>query len=188
MHDSEVQPGDLSPDRLWRWDGAHWVPTESIPPQAGMAPSSNPRSLAATGGGVIAMVSGLLIIVACALPFVHYTDSQEPTSPSIFNTGFTPSNGFAVEPVGVALIAFAAGVVLIAWTNRIGRAIGSGVLIAFGVQTVLLFLGYVALAVFSTSAQVRPGGLVGVLAGFMLIAAGAASLASVFARDPARAI
>jgi hypothetical protein len=113
---------------------------------------------------------------------------QEPTSPSIFNTGFTPSNGFAVEPVGVALIAFAIGVVLIAWTNRIARAIGSGVLIAFGVQTVLLFFGYVALAVFSTSAQVRPGGLVGVLAGFMLIAAGAASLASVFARDPARAI
>ena len=130
----------------------------------------------------------MLIVVACALPFVHYTDSQEPTSPSIFNTGFSPSNGFAVEPVGVALIAFVVGVLLFAWTNRIARAISSGVLIAFGVQTVLLFFGYIALAAFSESAQVGPGGLVGVLAGFLLIAAGAASLASVFARDPARAV
>jgi hypothetical protein len=164
------------------------VPTESIPPHVGMASSSNPRSLAATGGGVIAMVSGLLTIVACALPFVHYTDSQEPTSPSIFNTGFAPSNGFMVEPVGVALIAFVVGALLVAWTNRTARAIASGVLIACGVQTVLLFFGYIALAVFSESAEVGPGGLVGVLAGFLLIAAGAASLASVFARDPARAV
>ena len=181
-------PGDISPDRLWRWDGARWVPTELVPPQVGMAPSSNPRSLAATAGGVIAMVSGLLIVVACALPFVHYTDSQEPTSPSIFNTGFSPSYGFAVEPVGVALIAFVVGVLLIAWTNRIARAISSGALIAFGVQTVLLFFGYIALAVLSESAQVGPGGVVGVLGGFLMLAAGAASLASVFARDPARAV
>jgi hypothetical protein len=139
--------------------------------------------MVALAGGVIAIVSGLVIIVACALPYIHYTDSQEPTTLSIFNTGFAPSNWFAAEPVGVALIAIVVGIVLLAWSNRTARAIASGVLLAYGVQTVLLFVGYVALAAFSSSARMGPGGPVGVLAGFLLIAAGASALASVLAGD-----
>jgi tryptophan-rich sensory protein len=187
MHDAGVQlPGDLSPDRLWRWDGMRWVPTESGRPPLVVSHATSGRSLAAIAGGVIAIVSGLLIIVACALPFVHYTDSQEPTSPSIFNPGFAPSNGFAVEPVGVALIAIAVGILVLVWSNRIARAIASGVLIAYGVQTVLLFFGYLALAVFSKSAQVGPGGPVGMFAGLLLIAGGAACLASVLSKGSAQ--
>ena len=133
------------------------------------------------------MLAGLLIIVACALPYVHYTDTSDPSDLSIFNTGYGPSNGFAIEPAGVALIAIVVGVMLVAWANRTARAIASGVLIAYGLQTVLLFVGYIALAVFSESAQLRPGGLLGLFAGFLLFGAGASSLASVFAREPARA-
>ena len=189
MHDSGVQlPGELSPDRLWRWDGMRWVPTESGPPPAGAQQAAGRRSLVAIAGGVSAIVSGLLIIVACALPYIRYTDSQEPTSPSIFNTGFPASNGFAVEPVGVALISIVVGILVVAWSNRIARAIASGVLIAYGVQTVLLFFGYLALAVFSSSAHVGPGGPVGMFAGFLLVAGGSACLAGVLAKGSVQAV
>jgi hypothetical protein len=185
MHDSVMQAGELSPDRLWRWDGVRWVATEPGVAPVAFGPPARRRSLVAIAGGVIAILSGVVIIVACALPYIHYTDSQEPTTLSIFNSGYAAGNWFAAEPVGVAVIAIVVGIVLLAWSNRTARAIASGVLIAYGVQTVLLFVGYVGLAAFSASARMGPGGPVGVLAGFLLIAAGAAALASVLAGDSA---
>jgi hypothetical protein len=132
------------------------------------------------------MVGAIAIITACALPYVHYTDSSAgPTlSPSVFNSGFAPSNGFAAEPIGVALLAIVAGVVLVVWTNRIPQAIASGVLLAYGAQTFLLFVGYVLLAVASPSAQLGPGGIVGMFAGLLLFVGGLAAAVSVFARKP----
>jgi hypothetical protein len=131
------------------------------------------RSLAVTASGVIAVVAGLMIITACALPNIHYTDpATQPASASIINPGFAPANWFAAEPVLVALVAIGAGAVLITWMSRIPRVIATAVVLAYGAQTFLLFLGYVFFAVNSPSAQVGPGGVLGMVAGALLLAAG----------------
>jgi hypothetical protein len=173
-------PGDLSPDRLWRWDGSSWMPTGTSVPPLQPSGSSRRRPWPAIAAGVIAMLAGVLILIASELPYVHYTDSTNPSSVSIFNTGFAPSNWFALEPVGVALLALAAGVVLVASTSRLLRAIASGALIASGPQSLLMFAGYVLLAATSASAQTGPGGFVGLLAGLLLFAAGVTAAVGVF--------
>jgi hypothetical protein len=188
-----LAPGDISPDRLWRWDGSRWVPAASAAPPPVLGPpmfvaptvsATRPRSWFAIGGGVSAIVGAILIVTACALPHLHYTDSSAggTPSPSVFNPGFAPSNWFAAEPVGVALLALAAGILLVVWTNPISRAIASGVLVAYGVQTFLLFLGYLALAVGSSSSQVGPGGIVGMFAGVILFVGGVVSAVGLFMR------
>ena len=162
-----------------------WVPTGAIGAPEGTVPAATRRSWAATVGGIIAVVAGLMMIVAIGLPYIHYTDSSiTPTSPSIINPGFAPSNGFAIEPIGVAFIAIVTGVVLIAWMSRIPRAVASGVLIAFGVQTFLLFLGYAIFNVLSKDAQIVPGSFVGMFAGLLLVAGGVTCVVSLFARGP----
>jgi hypothetical protein len=181
-----MQPGELSPDRLWRWDGASWVPTGGTlpPPPAGAwaasAGETRPVSWSAIAGGITALVAGVLILVACALPYIHYTDSTSPSSISIFYTGFAPSNAFAIEPVGIAVLALVAGVVLMAWMSRLPRAVAAGILIAAGAQTFLLFAGYVLFTAGSSSAQHGAGGFVGLLAGLLLFAGGVTAAVSLF--------
>jgi hypothetical protein len=186
-----VQPGDLSPDRLWRWDGAGWIPAAApnMPSESTLATQSQAatarRSPLAIAGGIVAVVGGLLIIPACALNYIHYTDSTQPSSLSVFNPGYDPSRWFAAEPVGVAVLAIAAGVVLLVWASRVPRAVASGVLLAYGAQTFLLFVGYVGQAAFSQSAQVGPGGVLGMFAGAVILVAGVLAMMAVSARNPA---
>jgi hypothetical protein len=143
------------------------------------------RAPVITISAIAAAFGSLLIIVACALPYVHYTDlSIQLSSPSIFNPGFGPSNWFAVEPVGVAVLAFIAALALLTWQKSIIRASAAFVLLAYGVQTVLLFVGYVFLAVKSDSAQLGPGGVVGMIAGLLLAASGLAAALSFVGRRP----
>src|SRR5260370_40138970 len=51
-----VQPGQVSPDGMWRWDGARWVPTT--------APGAPRRSRewiwCLAGGGAVLLVLGLV--------------------------------------------------------------------------------------------------------------------------------
>jgi hypothetical protein len=139
------------------------------------------RSPAVTVSGVVAAVAGLMIIAAGQLPYIHYTDqATQPSTVSIFNPGFAASTWFAAEPVGVALLSIATGIVLMTSMSRILRAIAAAVLLASGAQTFLLFLGYVELAVSSQSAQVGPGGVVGMAAGALLFAAGLAPMRTLF--------
>lgn len=139
------------------------------------------RSVGTTVSGLVAVVAGLTIIAACQLPYVYYTD-QAPAS--IFNSGFAPAIWFAAEPVGVALLAMAAGIALITWRSSIGRAVAAAVLTALGGQTFLLFLGYVGLAVSSASARPGSGGAVGMLAGAVLFAAGLGPVLTLFSAPP----
>jgi hypothetical protein len=185
-----VQPGDLSPDRLWRWDGARWVPaaTAYAPPNLPAISSPLPQTTAARrhswlaiSAGLVAALGAIMIILGCALTYVHYTDSTDPSSLSVFNPGFGPSTWFAAEPVGVAAFTFAAAVVLMVSANRVARAMTAGVLVAYGAQTFLLFSGYVALAAGSQSAQIGPGGLVGMAAGVVIFASGLMAALSLFA-------
>jgi hypothetical protein len=190
-----VLPGELSPDRLWRWTGESWVPTGALvsptpgvstfqPPYVG---ASRPRPWLAIAGGVTAMLAAVLIVVASAVPYVHYTDSSSPSTVSIFDSGFGPSNWFALEPVGVALLVFVAGIVLVAWMSRLPRAVASGVLIALGAQTLLMFAGYVLFTAGSASAQHGPGAFVGMLAGLLTFAGGVSGAVAAFAQRDAPA-
>jgi len=149
-------------------------------------PETTSRSLVITASGIAAAAGSLLIILACALPYIHYTDSSiQPSSPSIFNPGFASSNGFAAEPVGVAILALIAAVALVMWQKPVIRAIASFVVLAYGVQTLLLFAGYVFYAAKSDSAQLAPGGVVGVIAGLLLAVSGLTAAFTVIRRQPA---
>jgi hypothetical protein len=180
-----VLPGELSPDRLWRWTGESWVPAGGSALQPPHLGASRPRPWLAIAGGVTAMLAAVLIVIASAVPYVHYTDPSSPGAVSIFDSGFGPSNWFALEPVGVALLVFVAGIVLVAWMSRLPRAVASGTLIALGAQTFLMFAGYVLFTAASASAQHGPGGFVGMLAGLLSFAGGVTAGVAVFAqRDP----
>ncbi len=115
------------------------------------------------------------------LPFVYYTDpSNGPASSSVFNLGYTGGLFFALEPIAVMVCAVVTGIFLIAWQNRTVRAVGTGVLLAFGLQTVALFIGYIGGE--APYGRVGPGGPVGILGGMVLLAGGGLAAGSLFGR------
>ncbi len=173
--------GQLSPDGMWRWDGTRWQPEPSI-----LTPISPPRiskrSWLATGGGIAALIAIPFIAAACTLPFVYYTDvSSGPASSSVFNLGYSGGLFFALEPIAVMVCVVIAGIFLIAWQHRAVRALGAGALLAFGVQTVTLFIGYIGGEV--AYGRVGPGGPVGILGGLILLVGGGLAAAGLFVRQ-----
>ena len=77
--------------------------------------------------------------------------------------------------------ALVTGIFLIAWQNRTVRAVGTGVLLAFGLQTVALFIGYIGGE--APYGRVGPGGPVGILGGMVLLAGGSLAAGSLFGRQ-----
>jgi hypothetical protein len=174
----------ISPDGFYRWDGVRWVPREGvIPAPVPAAPPAPPGTrLAAVGAGV-AFLGAVVILIACALPYATYTDpSVSPTTPSIFNPGYPGALWYAVEPVTVALIGIVAGVLLIALRGRVARALAAAALLALGVQTVVLFVGYVGAAATGPSERAAIGGAIGLLGGLVLAIGGALAAASLSVR------
>jgi hypothetical protein len=146
------------------------------PPQVSQRPGYGLR----LAGMLLAIAGGLATIGACLLPYVHYASSisTDQHSPSILNPGPPATlRWFAAEPIGVALVAIAAGVVLLASSSQGPRWATAGILLAFGIQTPLLFAGY--LFGFGTESGIHPGsaGPVGVLGDLLLLAAGIIGLA-----------
>jgi len=82
---------------------------------------------------------------------------------------------FAAEPLAVAVCAVLAAVFLLGRHPRIT----AGMLLAFGLQTGLLFLAHLGAAAFGNPAynSFRPAGLVGLAGAAALLAAGALALA-----------
>ena len=68
--DPKVQPGQLSPDGLWRWDGTHWVPTA-----AGKPPATAQRRklliwwLTSTSTLLVVLLAALALLVYEQIPF-----------------------------------------------------------------------------------------------------------------------
>jgi zinc-ribbon domain len=145
--------------------------------QAGLAAS---RMKVAAGAGSIA--SAVLIVLACVLPYVRvksFTGSHF-TALSIFNAGPGSSASnlwFAVEPVGVAAFAIAGGILLMTIGYGRLRTVVAGTLVAFGIQTILLFLGY-ALGLGYGTNQEGIAGALGMLGGYLLAGAGVVAAAS----------
>jgi len=151
-------------------------------PVPGAAPAS-PGMRYAAAGAVAAFVGAVAIIVACALPYANITDnSVSQTAPSIFNPGYPGALWYAVEPVAVAALAVAAGVMLIALRGRTPRALAAGVMIGMGAQTFLLFVGYVASSASGPSERAAIGGAFGVAGGLVVAVGGALAAVSLSVR------
>jgi hypothetical protein len=171
---------------MWRWDGSQWQPVvapASSPPEA---PSSK-RSWLATGGGIAGLVAVPFILAGCIFPFVYYSDTSAggPPSPSIFNLGYPGAIFYTLEPVGVMVFAAAAGVFLIAWQNRTVRAMGGGALLALGLQTTAMFIGYIGGEL--PYGRIGAGGPLGAIGGIALVLGGALVAASLLVRHPEKA-
>src|SRR5439155_21735146 len=64
-------------------------------------------------GGITALVGAVGILAGCALPYATITyGTDEPTHPSVFNSGFGGNTLFADEPLAVVMFSFVAAVFL----------------------------------------------------------------------------
>jgi zinc-ribbon domain len=164
---AQGRPGAGVPAQVWPGSGAGLGPGSPAP-----AGTSGGITVAA---GIIAIAGVLVVIVACVLPYVRYTGVPGQGSYSIFNYG-KDTNGlwFAAEPVGVALFGLAAAVLVMACGRLPGlRWLAAGMLLAFGMQTILLFAGYQFGFISTPNAHTGSAGYVGIVAGLILAAAGA---------------
>jgi hypothetical protein len=125
---------------------------------------------------VLTAVAAILIVWACALPDLYVSGGTGRTSFSVFNSGGAGQLWFAVEPVGVAVIAVLAALITAANRSARLRLLATGVLFGFGVQTVLLFAGYEFYA--RSPDRAGPGGAVGILGGIVLLVAALIAAAS----------
>ncbi len=112
-------------------------------------------------GGVFGLAALPVILAGCVLPFINWTDTSNGATASIFNPGFAGGYWYSVEPVEVVVLAIPAAILLMALKNRTARALSTGVLIAFGLQTI---------------------GMVGLIGGAILFTGGAVALGSLFTR------
>ena len=182
-----VQPAPPSPAYdIPRPGGDNQQTMESRPasaPPPWVAPAPVPRvgpdrldGLRLTAA-VVTAVGAILIVWACALPDLYLPAGNSRTSFSIFNSGAAGDLWFAVEPVGVAVIGVAAALIIML-ANRSARLrlLAAGLLIGFGIQTVLLFAGYEFYV--RSPDRAGPGGAVGILGGILLLVAGLIAAAS----------
>jgi hypothetical protein len=145
------------------------TPAPAYPGVARQQGTSGP----AIAGGVIAIVGALAIIGACALPVTTNTFGfgSNGGSISLFKElGTGTAWWYLVEPIGVAVLAVLAGVIVMVSRSRVLPVIAAGALIGFGIQTVFLFLGY--WRGFGNGEHAGPAGIVGILAGLLLAVAG----------------
>jgi hypothetical protein len=152
---------------------APWAGPASV---ARVSSPDRPDGLRLTAA-IVTAVGAILIIWACALPDLHIPAGNGRTSFSIFNSGIAGDLWFAVEPVGVAIIGIAAAlIIMLANRSARMRLVAAGMLIGFGIQTILLFIGYEFYV--QSPDHAGPGGAVGILGGLLLLAAGLIAAAS----------
>lgn len=183
--DPRATAGQLSPDGMWRWNGVRWelVANPAVPATTPAARTSR-RSLLATVAGIQAFVATPFVLAGCIFPYIYYSDtSSGPSTASVFNSGYSGGLWYAAEPVTVIVLGIVAGAFLIGWQNWIVRAIGAGALLALGLQTFMLFVGYVFGQL--SYGTMGAGGPLGTFGGALLIIAGALAAAGVLNRPAA---
>ena len=155
--------------------------------------SAAPATPAREGGRVIAGVAGLLTLAGAALSVagtllpvtVWGDDSQPPFSifPILTNTtsnAFNEFTWFALEPIGIAVVAALLGLSLLVLGAP--RRAGGGALMAFGLTTLLAFSAYVLSSLFTETfgepygPAPGPGSWLGLASGMALLLAGVVSL------------
>jgi hypothetical protein len=146
------------------------VPGPGPGPEPAPGRSGGPRTVAVAA----AAIGAVLIVWACALTFVHYpgTTSSPAVSYSFFSVAGDPFGSwwYAIGPITVAVLAIAAAIVLIAAHAEWLRMLAAGMLLAFGVATLLVFATYGFTQ--GSSAHPGPAEIVGALGALFLLAAG----------------
>ena len=162
-----------------------WSPPSYAPSPVGRKPAFGLR-LAAM---LLAITGGLGILVACVLPFVYFPSSSRggQQSYSILFPGSGAVRWFAAEPIVVALVAIVAGIVLLASSSQGARWVMTGMLLAYGIQTPLLFVGYLFATGLGSGAHRGLAGPAGIVAGLLLLAAGILGLVGTSASQRAGA-
>ena len=190
--------GHVSPDGMWRWDGQRWVLTGAVVPQStpytvpavarpttspyglpGVAATAN-RSWLAIGGAITALLGTPLVFAACIVPYVYWNDTSNGASASIFDMSSGPGFWYAIEPVIVILLILVAGIVAIALPSKTVRALAAGLLVAVGLQTFAMFMGYTFGEL--SSGHIGAGGPLGALGGIVAFFGGGLMVGSLFSR------
>ena len=172
------------------------TPTPPPDPRPPVAWSPQPTSTTEPGGRVLTAVAGLLAIVGAALsvagtllPVTSWGDESQPPFTILPILAGGPSNDlnefswFALEPLGIAVVAAILGLVLL--TAGSPRRTGGGALLAFGLTTVLGFSAYILSSALTESfgtpygPTAGPGSLAGVLSGLVFLLAGLLTLLAV---------
>jgi len=171
--------GRLSPDGLWRWDGARWMPTGAAEFNAPPSVARTPRSSAALAGGITSIVAAVVLLAACFFPYGSFPDGNGGTiNSSIFNGNYQGSAWQIPEPLFVVLAAIAAAIVVIAVSVRIVRAVATGALIALGLQTLMMWITFIGTAI--SVGRIGPGGFIGLAGSIVLLVGGLVALTSLF--------
>ena len=131
-------------------------------------------------GGITALVGAAGVLAGCALPYATITyGTDDPTHPSVFNSGFGGNTLFAAEPLAVVMFSFVAAVILLTPTRPILQSVAAGMLIAFGIQTFVFFFGYIGLGTYSDSSfkgSIGIGTIIGMVAGLCVLGGGLIAL------------
>jgi hypothetical protein len=70
--DPRATAGQLSPDGMWRWDGARWELVSNLAASAPASSARTPRrSVLPTVAGIQALVAAPFILAGCIFPYVY---------------------------------------------------------------------------------------------------------------------
>jgi hypothetical protein len=142
-----------------------------------------------TAAGILAIAGGLLVVVACALPYVKFTVGNTTQTQSLFDFGAGAAKSeywFTVEPVSAILLGLIGGALLLMPSRRRLTVVAAGGLIVLGIQSTFLFAGY-ALGTGGGGSHAGPGGWIGVLAGVLLVVCGIIGAAGLAREDQVQA-
>jgi len=121
------------------------------------------------GPGIVGLAGAFLLLLGCVVPYVKFSGQSAVSLFGGFQSApFSETFWFAIEPGGVMAITLVISILLLARGRQ--RSFFAGLLAAFGVQTILLFAGYVFVVYSPTKREA--GGVLGLLAGVALIVAG----------------
>ena len=134
--------------------------------------------------GLLALAGAVLLGVGCWLPY----SSSGDTEFAVFQRhgGSSGQVYFAVEPAAVMVVAAALGLLLL--RSRL-PAVWTGVLMAIGAQTALMWVGYLGSSLTAPSygagqgPHVKEGGWIGLVGSLLITAAGVVALRALAATD-----
>jgi hypothetical protein len=169
--------------------------TRSAPPDRGYGwPASVTGGAGAAGvkvaAGILGLVGAALVLVAGFVPYAKFATGGEgpaPLSLSIFNppSAIAGFGWYMLEPIAAVLLGILGGALLLAVRRGRVPVAAAGMLIALGIQTLLLFATY-AFAYSNSIYQMGPGGPVGMVAGVVLAIGGFIGLAGRAGQEPAQ--
>jgi hypothetical protein len=148
-------------------------------PPPGLPGAAFPGRAASIIAALLGFGGALLVLIGCLVPYEKGFSSGQPSFGILTgHSGFPASFTFwiAAEPIGVMLVIIVIAIALLATSGRGRRLAGllPGMLLAFGIQTTLLFAGTEFTVI--PAANREAGGYIGLLGGLVLLAAGAVSL------------